>query len=92
MPIESRILGFNRKEVVELLREYCSQTGRSLPANFVENLTMVRGRPVTVKVRLDPMDRSWSLGKRVGGRHHYVLHQARHSDGAARAQIPGNRA
>jgi len=54
VPIESRILGFNRKEVVELLREYCSQTGRSLPANFVENLTMVRGRPVTVKVRLDP--------------------------------------
>jgi hypothetical protein len=54
VPIESRILGFNRKEVVDLLREYCSQTSRSLPENFVENLTLMPGRPVTVKVRLDP--------------------------------------
>jgi hypothetical protein len=54
VPTESRIPGFNRNEVVDLLREYCNQTGRSLPENFVENLIMVKGRPVTVKVRLDP--------------------------------------
>jgi hypothetical protein len=30
VPIESRILGFNKKEVVDLLRECCSQAGQQL--------------------------------------------------------------
>ena len=46
--------GFQRKGGGGTSARVLQPDRRSLPKNFVENLMMVRGRPVTLKVRLDP--------------------------------------
>jgi len=50
MPTESRTLGFNKNEVLEMLREYCTQTGRNLPDDSVNNLKMLHDTEVRVEV------------------------------------------
>jgi hypothetical protein len=51
MPTESRILGFNKNEVLEVLREYCTQTGRNLADDSVDALRLIQDREVRVEVR-----------------------------------------
>ena len=51
MPTEPRILGFNKVEVLEVLREYCTQTGRTLQDISINALSMVQDEEVRVEVR-----------------------------------------
>jgi len=51
MPSESRILGFNKNEILEMLREYCTQTGGNLPDDSVNDLKMLQDTEVRVEVR-----------------------------------------
>ena len=51
MPTESRILGFNKSEVLEMLGEYCTQTGRNLPDDSVDSLRMSQDHEVRVDVK-----------------------------------------
>lgn len=53
MPTESRILGFNRDEVLAVLKEYCSGSGRDLPEYKVDGLVMEQGHGAGVKVKLN---------------------------------------
>jgi hypothetical protein len=50
MPTETRILGFNKPEVLVVLKEYCSRTGRELPEGGVDGLDLGQGREVAVKL------------------------------------------
>ena len=53
MPTESRILGFNKHEVFEVLREYCTQTGRIVPEEDFDDMTLVQGTEVRVELKLN---------------------------------------
>jgi hypothetical protein len=51
MPTESRILGFNQHETLEVLKEYCSQTGRVFAIDSVDKLTMTQDKEVKIEMK-----------------------------------------
>ena len=56
MPTESRILGFNKTELFEALRDYCSQTGRLLPDD-VNGVVLTQNSEVSIALN-SPGDES----------------------------------
>jgi hypothetical protein len=50
MPTESRILGFSKTELFEALRDYCSHSGRRLPADGADRLILNQDTEVRVKL------------------------------------------
>jgi hypothetical protein len=88
MPTESRILGFNHSEILEILRDYCDQTGRVRPDISHIRRPMVQDGRVKVVLRLDGVSETLEFTeKRTRRGHHHVLHEAGYSDGAPRNQV-----
>ena len=48
MPTETRVLGFNKNELFEALRDYYISTGRRLPPDSAERLTLKQDSGVQV--------------------------------------------
>ena len=48
MPTETRVLCFNKIELFEALRDYCSHTGRRLPPDAAERLVLTQDSEVRV--------------------------------------------
>jgi len=48
MPTEIRILGFTKNEVFEALRDFCSNTGRRLPAGGADGLELTQDTEIRI--------------------------------------------